>query len=158
MRKITKRSAVVAGAAAVIIGGGAAAWAVNGWTIGGKGSAEAQAATITPLEASATIKDKIYPGLKTTITTSVKNLNDFPVQLTGKIQPTKVTTSPATPECEKGLLADDMIITNFPGTPVVEAKTTKPNIPSAVEFGDLPQACAGKTITVQYDFTAVSKA
>jgi hypothetical protein len=159
MAKFTKRSAaVIGGVAAVVIGGGAAFAAVNGWTIGGTGQAEANAATITPLTATATINGNIYPGKVTTISTAITNPNEFPVKLTGSVTPTSAVVTPATPDCLSALTTDSVLSTNFPGTPDVPAGANGQVVTSNLTVGNLPQACAGRNIKVTYTFTSVSKA
>lgn len=157
MRKNTKRSAVIAGVALVAIGGGAAAWA-TGWGIDGAGDASATASTIKNLKATSTIGAKIYPGLRTTMSTAVTNENDFKVQLTGSVTPKGVTVSPADAKCESGLLKPGILTTDFPGTPEIPAGANGMNVTSNITIGDLPKECAGKTIKVDYTFTGVSKA
>ncbi|WP_229071496.1 hypothetical protein [Actinoplanes sp. DH11] len=159
MRKLTKRStAVIAGTAAVVIGGGAAWATVNGWEIGGSGTAEADTASITPLTATAQINGKIFPGKVTTITTSVNNPNEFKVQLTGTLTPTGAEVIPATPACLSALPNASVLSTTFPGTPEVPAGAQGFSVNSNLTVGNIPQACAGKKIKVTYTFTSVSKA
>lgn len=159
MRKFSKRSvAVVAGTAAVVIGGGAAFAAVNGWTIGGKGTAEAKTAEIKQLSATAVINGNIYPGKVTTITTKIDNPNEFPVQLTGAIAPTGAEVFPATPACLNALPNATVLSTNFPGTPVVPAGAKDFPVDSSLTVGNIPQDCANKKIKVKYTFDSVSQA
>ncbi len=163
MRKNTKRSAVIAGVAAVAIGGGAAAWAFTGWNIGGNGSGEANASTITPLTAESSFKETLYPGIKTSMLTKVTNSNEFAVKLTGKIEikPDGVTVTGGANDndCKTKLLTTkDVLVTTFPGNPTVPAKTANQDITSEVKIGDLPQSCAGANIKVSYTFTSASLA
>ncbi len=161
MRKNTKRSAVLAGVAAVAIGGGAAAWAA-GWGVDGDGTAEATASTIKNLSMTSIISAKIYPGLSTTMSSAVSNENDFKVQLTGSVTPKIITVTPAGAEadtCKTGLAAPGILNTNFPGTPVIPAGAKNLKLTSTVTIGEnLPKACAGKTIKIDYGFTGVSAA
>ncbi|GAA2869366.1 hypothetical protein Acy02nite_41230 [Actinoplanes cyaneus] len=160
MRKLSKRStAVIAGVAVVAIGGGAA-WAANGWNIGGSGSADAEAATITDLTATSTLAGKIYPGVTTKVNSGVINLNDFPVQLTASSAAVTSFDGTADPTCKSALAANPGIFTTtFPDSPTIPAKATSAvPIESTVTIGDLPQACAGKAIKINYTFQGVSKA
>ncbi|BCY14872.1 hypothetical protein [Actinoplanes sp. L3-i22] len=162
MRKLTKRStAVVAGVAVAVIGGGAAWAAVTGWSINGSGSADATAASITPLTATSTLAGTIYPGVTTTVNSGVVNPNDFPVQLTASSA--GVTSFEGTTDagCKSALIANPAIFTTtFPGNPVIGPHAAAPgqSISSSVTIGDLPQACAGKAIKINYTFTGVSAA
>jgi hypothetical protein len=159
MAKFTKRSAaVIAGTAVVVLGGGAAFAAVNGWSIGGSGSAEANVATITPLTATAVINGNIYPGKVTTITTKINNPNEFPVKLTGTISPTGATVTPAAAACLSALPNASVLSTDFPGQPAVPAGAANYSVNSNLTVGNIPQACEGKKITVTYSFTSVSEA
>lgn len=154
MRKMTKRSAIITTTAVLAVGVGAAAWAVNGWTINGTGKGEAQASEIIDLTAEAKVDKPIYPGLKTTIAMTVDNKNDFPVQITSDITPTRFTVEPATPGC--ALTPAAVKGSDFPGPkPVISAKK-KETIQSNIEIGDLPQACAGKKLKIEYNFKALS--
>jgi hypothetical protein len=160
MGKNTKRSAIVAGVATVLIGGAAAAWAVNGWTVGGSGTADADASKIIPLTATASLGDKIYPGKQTTITMKVTNKNDFAVKLTGGISPNAFTVSgaPTAAEnttCYNALIANAATVvtaTDFPGTPQVPSGAEGFEAKSTVKIGDLPQSCAGLHIQASYTF------
>ena len=155
MRKMTKRSAIVTAVAVAAVGAGAAAWAANGWQIGGEGSAEAKAAEIIPLKAEGKVKGNVYPGFATTIDLEVDNRNEFPVQLSPGVKPTTYTVTPNTPDCYNGLTGDAVKTTNFPGDATVPAKQKK-TVVSNITIGSLPQACAGRTIKVNYTFTAES--
>ena len=155
MRKMTKRSAIITGVAVAAVGAGAAAWAANGWEIGGSGTAEAKAAEIVPLQAEGKVKGNIYPGLKTTIDLVVDNKNEFPVKLTPNVKPTTYTVTPTTPDCFNGLTAAAVQTTNFPGDATIPAKEKK-TVVSNITIGSLPEACAGKTLKVNYTFTAES--
>ncbi|MEV4350383.1 hypothetical protein AB0J83_38495 [Actinoplanes sp. NPDC049596] len=157
MRKMTKRSAIITATAVLAVGAGAAAWAANGWTIGGTGSGTAEAADIIPLTASATVAGKVYPGFKTTMALRVKNDNSFPVQLTAPITPTGFSIAPEDNACSSGVTAGAVAKTSFPGTPTLLAGEEK-TVTSNIEIGDLPQACAKKAFTFQYSFTAVTVA
>jgi hypothetical protein len=161
MRKLTKRStALVAGLAVVVIGGGAA-WAANGWDIGGSGSADANAASITPLTATSTLAGTIYPGVTTTVNSGVVNPNDFPVQLTASSAGVTNFDGTADSTCKGALEANPAIFTTtFPGSPVIAAHATAPGQPisSSVTIGSLPQSCAGKAIKINYTFKGVSAA
>ncbi|MEU4237998.1 hypothetical protein [Actinoplanes sp. NPDC026619] len=166
MGKNSKRSAVVAGVAAVIIGGGAAAWAFTGWTVGGTGTADADASKIIPLTATASLGSNIYPGKVTTITMKVTNQNDFKVKLTGSISPTAFTVSGANTAaenttCYNALIANAATVvtaTNFPGTPEIASGAVNASVDSNVTIGDLPQSCAGLHIQASYTFTATQLA
>lgn len=161
MRKLTKRStALVAGLAVVVIGGGAA-WAANGWNIGGSGSADANAATITDLTAESTLAGTIYPGVTTDVASKVHNVNDFKVQLTASSAAVTSFAGTADAACKSALDANPNIFTTtFPDSPVIPAKTPAAgeSIHSNVTIGDLPQACAGKAIKINYTFKGVSAA
>jgi hypothetical protein len=160
MRKNTKRSAIVAGVATVLIGGGVAAWAATGWNIGGSGTSDATAATITPLTAESTFAKSLYPGLVTTMLTKVTNPNEFDVKLTGSVTPGAITVSGADPDatsCKNGITTSTFS-TNFPGTPTITKGAVGQDVTSNVTVNDLPQTCAGKTIHVTYTFTGVSQA
>ena len=158
MAKLTKRSAAVAAGIAVVVIGGGAAFAANGWTIGGTGTAEANAAKITPLTATATVAGNIFPGKTTTISTAITNPNEFKVKLVGTIEPTNAVVTPADNDCLNGLGAQGVFVTNFPGTPEVAAGAKGQVVSSNLTVGDLPQACAGKKITISYKFDSVSQA
>jgi hypothetical protein len=160
MGKNTKRSAIVAGVATVLIGGGVAAWAATGWTIGGNGTSDAKASSITPLTATSTFANTLYPGLQTTMLTKVKNPNEFDVKLTGSVTPGAITVSGSDPDaitCKNGI-TPTTFSTNFPGTPTIGKGATDQSVTSNVTVNDLPQACAGRTIQVTYTFTGVSQA
>ncbi|MBG0561729.1 hypothetical protein [Actinoplanes aureus] len=158
MRKITKRSAVIAGVTAVALSGGAAWAAITGWGIEGSGEASAKAAEIKKLKATSSFTKNLYPGLATKMATTVENPNEFPVQLTGTVGVADVTVNPASNDCKTGLFAPGVITTDFPGTPTIPALTSDHAVSSDVTIGSIPQACAGKTIKVVYTFTGVSKA
>ncbi|MEU4428126.1 hypothetical protein AB0F81_46515 [Actinoplanes sp. NPDC024001] len=164
MRKITKRSAVIAGITAVALGGGAAWAAIAGWNITGTGTAEATAASITKMSATSKLDKTLYPGLVTTMVTEVANGNEFPVKLTDKISvtPTDVVVTPSDDtavKCKENLLKTaDVIVTDFPGEPTIAAGATKQKIQSSVKIGSLPQDCASKTIKVTYGFSGTQQA
>ncbi|MFF5079855.1 hypothetical protein ACFY36_22615 [Actinoplanes sp. NPDC000266] len=151
---MTKRSAIVTATAVLAVGAGAAAWAANGWTVDGKGTASAEGAEIKALNAHAAVVDKLYPGVVTKISLTVDNPNEFPVILDKAITPTKFTVDPATPKCEQGLLTA-VKSTDFPGTPTVQAKKSA-TVESNLTIGELPQDCAAKKIQLEYTFKAVS--
>jgi hypothetical protein len=158
MRKFTKRSAVVAGVTALAISGGAAWAAFSGWEIGGEGKASAKAAQIKKLTATTTLTDNLYPGSKSPLDSMIKNPNEFPVQLTGQIQVDSATVTPADPDatdCQDAMTSAGMFTTTFPGTPQLAAEEEKP-VPGEVLIGNIPQTCAGKTIKINYSFTAKS--
>jgi hypothetical protein len=165
MRKITKRSAIIATAAVVAIGGGAAAWAA-GWNIGGTGTGDASAASITPLTAAIDLgSTTVYPGLVVNVTGKVNNPNDFPVQVTdANVVPTGVVVTGGTAPsdagaCQNSLLGTPAVLTqNFLGTPIIAKNSTGTDVNSHVVIGDLPQTCAGTHIKVTYSFTGIQKA
>src|SRR4051794_10158615 len=106
MRKFTKRSAIITTTAVVAIGAGAAAWAFTGWNVEGKGSGSADASKIEKLEAKATVKENVYPGLTTVISMDVQNPNEFPVQLAKAGKPLAVDAvigQPPADECARAL-------------------------------------------------------
>jgi hypothetical protein len=154
MRKFTKRSAALVTAAVVAVSGGAA-WAINGWDIGGTGEANGQASEIKPLTASTAFTDKLFPGAKSPLVTNMTNPNDFPVQLTGQIQVTNATVTPTDDSCKAALLQAGTFTTAFPGTPEIAAGQTK-SVPGEVTIGDIPQSCANKAVKIDYSFTAKS--
>ena len=163
MRKITKRSAAIIGATVVAIGGGAAWAATNGWDIKGTGTAEGNAATVVEMEASADLgAKKVFPGLNTTVTTTVKNNNDFPVNLTtANFVPTAVVVTGGTnaASCQSSLIAaPNTLVASFPaGAPKIVAKSTGQGVTTNIAIANtLPQTCAGSHIKVTYTFTGVS--
>ena len=160
MRKITKRSAVVAGISAVVIAGGAAAWAA-GWGIEGTGKADAKGAQIKALTATSVFDKNLYPDVTAELTTIMKNPNEFKVQLTGNAAVTGATVTPADTNadtCEAALVTPGMFNTSFPGTPEIPAGATDFEVKANVTIGSIPKACAGKTIKINYSFDGVSKA
>ncbi len=162
MRKITKRSAIITGVTVVAMGAGAAAWAANGWTITGSGTAQADAATITPLTGIATIAGKVWPGKATTISMQVNNSNEFPVNLTTtSFVPGQITVTPAGDDataCKTELTSSALeAVGNPSGSSTIPAfgNTT---VTAALTVGDLPLKCAGKSFSLAYTFTGVSAA
>ncbi|XVU24682.1 hypothetical protein ACQPZJ_46985 [Actinoplanes sp. CA-054009] len=151
---MTKRSAIITATAVLAVGAGAAAWAANGWTVNGKGTASAEGAEIQELKAHAAVIDKLYPGIVTKISLTVDNPNEFPVILDKAINPTKFSVDPADTKCQQGL-AKAVKSTDFPGNPTVPAKDSA-TVQSNLTIGDLPQECAAKKISLEYGFTAVS--
>jgi hypothetical protein len=164
MRKITKRSAVIAAVAVVGIGGGAAWAATNGWDITGSGTGDASAATITPLSATADLgTTTVYPGLITSTVTKIDNPNDFPVKLNGgNVTPTGVTASvgPNASACQSALMAaPSMLTANLPAGALIAKHSAGYGVTSSVTIStSFPQSCAGTHIKVTYSFTAVSTA
>jgi hypothetical protein len=160
MRKITKRSAVIAAVAVVGIGGGAAWAATNGWDITGSGTGDASAATITPLTATADLgTTTVYPGLTTNTVTKIDNPNDFPVKLNGgNVTPTGVTATASA--CQSALMAAPSTLTaSLPAGAVIGKHSTATGVTSSVTIStSFPQSCAGSHIKVTYSFTAVSTA
>ncbi|WP_328462192.1 hypothetical protein OHA21_34570 [Actinoplanes sp. NBC_00393] len=159
MRKISKRSAVIVGVTVVALGGGAAWAAFSGWDIEGEGKANGKAAQIKKLTASTTFTDNLYPGLTTDITTTMKNPNEFPVQLTGEIAVVNATVTPAGEDataCAAGLKEAGMFTTTFPGTPTIAAGDEAASVPGTVTIGNIPQACSAKTVKIDYSFNAKS--
>ncbi|GIE27673.1 hypothetical protein Ait01nite_007180 [Actinoplanes italicus] len=158
MGKFTKRTAVIAGVAALTISGGAAWAAINGWSIDGEGKANAKAAQVKKLTATTTFTENLYPGSKSPLDSTIKNPNEFGVQLTGQIQVDSATATPAGADadtCAAAMKDAGMFTTTFPGTPTLLAGEEKP-VPGDVTIGSIPQACAGKTIKINYSFTAES--
>jgi hypothetical protein len=164
MRKITKRSAVIAAVAVVGIGGGAAWAATNGWDITGTGTGDASAATITPLTATADLgQTNVYPGLTTTTVTKIDNPNDFPVKLNGgNVTPTgvAVTNVSTAAACQSALIAAPSTLTaSLPAGTLIGKKSAGYGVTSSVTIStSFPQSCAGSHIKVTYSFTAVSTA
>jgi hypothetical protein len=165
MRKITKRSAAIIAASVIVVGGGAAAWAaaVNGWSVSGHGTGQADAATIVEMKATADMgSTKVYPGLVTTVTTKVTNPNSFPVLLNQTaVIPTAVTvTGPSTAaDCKDKLtLAPNTLSASFPSwNPKIAANAVNQPVTADVTILDtLPLSCAGTHITVDYTFTGTS--
>ncbi|GIF24570.1 hypothetical protein BJ973_008049 [Actinoplanes tereljensis] len=165
MGKNTKRSAVVAGVAAVLIGGGAAAWAFTGWNVDGSGTAEADAAQIKPLTATASLGANLYPGRKTKITLKVDNPNEFPVTLTGALTPgsfevSKGGTVEANKKCSDELKTTGINVVEpvvFPGKPAVPAEKST-TVDTDITIKDLPQSCAGLHVKANFTFTAAQTA
>jgi hypothetical protein len=160
MGKFTKRTAVIAGVSALAISGGAAWAAFSGWDIGGEGKASAKAAQVKKLTATTTLTENLYPGSKSPLDSKIKNPNEFDVQLTGNIKVESATVTPAGTEadtCAAAMKDDGMFTTTFPGTPTLEAGEEK-DVDGDVTIGNIPQACAGKTIKIDYSFTAKSLA
>jgi hypothetical protein len=91
MRKITKRSAVIAAAVAVAVGGAGAAFAV--WSLDTTADATTTAGTASQLGVSAvSVVGTLIPGSKGSVQFTAHNGNSFPVKITN-IQFTDVTTS-----------------------------------------------------------------
>lgn len=159
MRKITKRSAAIIAASVIAVGGGAAAWAANGWGVTGEGEATAKASDIKKLTASADLgaTKRIYPGLVTTVNTSVANPNDFPVNLTaGKVTPTDVTvTGGADATACKNGLTEDMLVANLPAARI-NAGATAATVTANVTIGSIPASCASSSILLKYTFAGTS--
>ncbi|WP_430780898.1 hypothetical protein [Actinoplanes sp. G11-F43] len=155
MAKFTKRTVVVAGVTALALSGGAAWAAITGWNINGTGEANGKAAEIKELTASTTFSDSLFPGAKSPLVTNMTNPNEFPVKLTGQIQVDNATVTPENNDCKTALLQAGMFNTTFPGTPEIGAGLTK-SVPGNVTIGNIPQACASKTIKIDYSFKAES--
>ncbi|GID25382.1 hypothetical protein [Paractinoplanes brasiliensis] len=161
MRKMTKRSAIVTGVAVAALGIGATAWAAS-WLVTGSGSGTASAAKIEKLEATAKVNGNVFPGAKTTITLTVNNKNEFPVQIDPtSFVPKPVKVTPAGAEattCANNLkpsaITDLKIIK---GDGKVPAKS-KAEVTADLLIGDLPQECAGKSFELDYDFSGTSAA
>jgi hypothetical protein len=80
MRKITKRSAAIIAASAVAVGGAGAAWAA--WSLNTEKSATVTTGEVAALEVSTpTVVSPLVPGVKSDVTFTVKNHNNFPVQI-----------------------------------------------------------------------------
>ena len=163
MRKNTKRSAIVAAVGAVIIGGGAAAWAF-GWGVTGTGSATGKTSEIKALTSVTDLGGQnVYPGAKATVWTTVTNPNDFPVKLkSDAVKVTKVYTGTGTAKTDGGTCAgpinsaigpNGLIVPSFIGTPIVPGKGGSKQVNLEVNVGDIPEACANKSIEVTYTFT-----
>jgi hypothetical protein len=158
MGKFTKRTAVIAGVSALAISGGAAWAAITGWSIDGSGKANAKAAEVKKLTATTTFTDNLYPGSKSPLDSTIKNPNEFAVKLTGNIKVDSATVTPAGADattCADAMDDAGMFTTSFPGTPTLTAGEEK-SVPGDVTIGSIPQACAGKTIKINYSFTAES--
>ncbi len=77
MRKMTKRSAVVASAVAVAVVGAGAAWAA--WSLTGTGDTTAAAGKAAQLEVKGVSTTPLVPGATSDVTVTVTNPNQFPV-------------------------------------------------------------------------------
>ncbi len=80
MRKMTKRSAIVAAGSVAAIGVASIAFAA--WTADGEGTAAATAGTSAAVQVSAgTVVDELVPGTTSNLAFTVTNPNDFPVTI-----------------------------------------------------------------------------
>jgi hypothetical protein len=82
MRKITKRSAIIATAAVVAVGGAGAAFAA--WSLNGSGDASTTAGSASPLTVSGVqVVGTLVPGSKASVQFTAQNPNSFPVKISG---------------------------------------------------------------------------
>jgi hypothetical protein len=158
MRKLTKRSAVIAGAAVVAVGGlGVAAFA-NGWLVNGSGSATATSSEVKAMNADITLNGNVFPGRSLNAVASVDNPNEFPVLLTG-LTYTGVEVKKGTADndaCESKLTPNSIT----PTLPSTSPKITPGNdrivtIPITID-PNLADECAASTFKVYFDFTGQS--
>ena len=152
MRKFTKRSAALVTAGVVAVSGGAA-WAIGGWSIDGEGKANGKASEVKPLTATTTFTDKLFPGAKSPLVTSMSNPNDFPVKLTGQIKVDSAAVDPSDNTCRNALVEAGMFTTAFPGTPQIAAGATV-DVPGEVTIGNIQQSCANRALEIKSSFTA----
>ena len=82
MRKITKRSAIIASAAVVVVGGAGAAFAA--WSLNSSETVTSTAESASPLVVSGqTLVGTLYPGSINGVQFNAHNPNKFPVKVTG---------------------------------------------------------------------------
>jgi hypothetical protein len=102
MRKITKRSAVVAAAVVVAVGGAGTAFAV--WSLDTTADATATAGAAGKLDVTdVAVVGTLIPGNKGSVQFTAHNGNSFPVKITG-IQYTDVVTVGGIGPCTPGNL------------------------------------------------------
>ncbi len=163
MRKNTKRSAVIIGVATAVAGAGVAAWAA-GWGVEGKGSANAEASTVKEMSATTELATTIYPGAKVQATTTVKNDNDFRVQLNGPLKAKNVELvgkgNGGGAACVSAIntgLGQGLEFAAFPSNKIVDKGNTSVSTTLQIPM-ELPQDCAGNKLKINYTFSGISAA
>jgi hypothetical protein len=149
MRKITKRSAVIATASVLAVGTGTAAFAyASGW-FNGSGTVYANSSTVQPVTTTVVLSDasqKLYPGKTVAISSvTVSNPNDYPVLITALTLDTLTSTKGA--GCTKGNA--DVSFGAVPANTIIPAgqSPTSVNLGSVTMGGNGDVACAGGTFT-----------
>jgi hypothetical protein len=146
MRKITKRSAVIATGAVFAVTGGTAAFAYNAGWFKGDGTAAATTSAIQNVHATITVSGHIYPGLSIPITTNqIDNPNDYPVLIKG-ISVAGIAGNPGGCDQSKAGFS----FTDLPSGTTVAKGVSAHDVPlgNIVLSANADPVCANKALTV----------
>jgi hypothetical protein len=160
MRKITKRSAAVAGAIVIAIGGGTAAFAyASGW-FNGTGNLTATSATVQPVTATITAVGNVWPNHAAAASVSIGNFNQYPVtaKAVDTASPPVVTVfdnaaaaNNNTPSTACAASDADIVLGAVVETTLAGGATKNVTFPNFVTMADTAhQNCAGKVFKVTF--------
>lgn len=150
MKKMSKRSAIIAGSAAAVIAVGGAAFAA--WTASGTDNGTATAGTLTaPTVSDVVVDGQLVPGGTANLTLKVTNNHSKVVKISALAAQEDITSNNAGCTAANHAVSLDAAAVSgvVSGLDNIEpGATVDVSVPNGVKMGDSANECQGATFTI----------